>query len=401
MTKQHSAASGVLANYLPGFREELTRLGYPDVRADCHLALLADLSRWLEDTGLDPGALTAEVVEQFLTVRREQGHRDLITLIGARPLLDYLIGLGVIRPLARRVPDGPATALLEGYRDYLTYERGLAPHGVERYEQLAQRFVRSVEVDGGIDWAGVSAAEVTRFVVATCSGPGRGSARNLLPALRSFLRFAFLDGWISLPLAQAVPAIAGWRASPLPKGLSRDEVAKLLNSCDRDSARGRRDFAILTLLARLGLRGGEVAIMGLDDIDWRAGEFTVHGKGRRDERLPLPSDVGEAIADYLRLGRPPAVSRTVFLRLYAPQRGLTTQGVTWVVYQACQRAGLVRVGAHRLRHAAASEMLRSGASLAEVGEILRHRVPQTTAIYARVDRACLIGLARPWPGGVA
>jgi integrase/recombinase XerD len=311
MTKQHSAASGVLANYLPGFREELTRLGYPDVRADCHLALLADLSRWLEDTGLDPGALTAEVVEQFLTVRREQGHRDLITLIGARPLLDYLIGLGVIRPLARRVPDGPATALLEGYRDYLTYERGLAPHGVERYEQLAQRFVRSVEVDGGIDWAGVSAAEVTRFVVATCSGPGRGSARNLLPALRSFLRFAFLDGWISLPLAQAVPAIAGWRASPLPKGLSRDEVAKLLNSCDRDSARGRRDFAILTLLARLGLRGGEVAIMGLDDIDWRAGEFTVHGKGRRDERLPLPSDVGEAIADYLRLGRPPAVPHGV------------------------------------------------------------------------------------------
>jgi integrase len=178
--------------------------------------------------------------------------------------------------------------------------------------------------------------------------------------------------------------------SPLPKGVPPGELDRLLASCDRQCARGRRDYAILSLLSRLGLRAGEVAAMVLEDLDWRRGELVVHGKARRDEALPLPADVGEAIAGYLRSGRPQADSRSVFLRCYAPRRGLSAQAVTGIVYDACDRAGIARVGAHRLRHTAAS--------LGEVGEALRQRSPASTAIYARVDRARLAALARPWPG---
>jgi len=186
--------------------------------------------------------------------------------------------------------------------------------------------------------------------------------------------------------------------SPLPKGISAAELDRLLASCDRQCARGRRDYAILCLLSRLGLRAGEVAAMMLEDLDWRRGELVVHGKARTEEALPLPADVGEAIAGYLRSGRPRADSRSVFLRCYAPRRGLSAQAVTGIVYDACDRAGIPRVGAHRLRHTAASQMLAKGASLAEVGEALRQRSAASTAIYAKVDRARLAALARPWPG---
>jgi integrase len=186
--------------------------------------------------------------------------------------------------------------------------------------------------------------------------------------------------------------------SPLPKGIPAGDLDLLLASCDRERPRGQRDYAILALLARLGLRAGEVAGLTLDDIDWRRGELSVRGKARREEALPLPGDVGEAIAGYLRCGRPESDARNVFLRCYAPRRGLTNRGVTGIVYKACDRAGITRVGAHRLRHAAASRMLAAGASLGEVGEALRQRSAASTAIYARIDRDRLAPLARPWPG---
>jgi site-specific recombinase XerD len=227
-------------------------------------------------------------------------------------------------------------------------------------------------------------------------------ARDLVCALRSFLRYLHLAGLIELPLVWAVPAVADLRDRTLPRGLEPAAVKRLLASCDRRRTIGRRDYAILLLLVRLGLRAGEVAAINLDDLDWRAGLLLVHGKGSREDLLPLPVDVGEAIVSYLRR-RPTCASRALFLRVTAPLRPVDRCTVAWVVRAACDRAGLPRVGAHRLRHTAATEMLRHGASLAEIAQVLRHREQKTTAIYAKIDRAALRALARPWPtaGGAA
>ena len=224
----------------------------------------------------------------------------------------------------------------------------------------------------------------------------------MVTALRSLLRFLHVEGMIDRPLAQVVPSVAFWRLQGLPRGLDGDQVRALLESCDTDTVNGRRDLAILLLLVRLGMRRGEVARLRLEDIDWRAGELIVRGKGPRVERLPLPADVGEALAAYLRDGRPTDVgTRAVFMRVRAPRAAMTPPGITQVVVSASKRAGLGEVTPHRLRHTAASELLRRGAPLVEIGQLLRHRTELTTTIYAKVDRDRLRELALPWPGGAA
>ena len=249
-----------------------------------------------------------------------------------------------------------------------------------------------------LDLAGLTAGEVTGFVLEACPGRAVGSAKLIVCALRSLLRWLHLTGTVPVSLAAAVPSVAGWRLSGLPKGLEPGQLRRLLGACDRRTPTGRRDYAIMLLLVRLGLRAGEVARLGLDDVDWRRGEIAVLGKGNRAERLPLPAEVGAAIAGYLRRGRPgTAQGRSVFVRVHAPHRALTTGGVTMVVFDAAQRAGLGRIHAHRLRHTAATAMLQAGSPLAEVGQVLRHRSALTTAIYAKVDRDALAVLARPWP----
>lgn len=225
-----------------------------------------------------------------------------------------------------------------------------------------------------------------------------GSAKLIVCALRSLLRWLHLSGQVPTPLAAAVPAVAGWKLSSLPKGLESGQLARLLGGCDRRMPTGRRDYAVMLLLSRLGLRAGEVARLGLDDIDWRRGEITVTGKGNRSEKLPLPADVGKAITAYLRDGRPSAAEgRSVFVRVHAPLQGLTTGGITMIVFDAAQRAGLPKMHAHRLRHTVATAMLRASSPLPEVGQVLRHRSVLSTAIYAKVDREALSVLARPWP----
>jgi integrase/recombinase XerD len=403
MTRQDSAGTaatrdGALAGYVMGFQEELSRCGYGSVRLGAHLALFADLCRWMERECVGLPELESDQVAAFLDDRRRRGHKDLVTSTGAGPLVGYLIRVGAIPGQGFIVPEGPARAVLERYRRYLETERGLTAKTVERYVGLAGRFAAASERDGSIGWQRVRARDVTRFVWGNCPARRGGHAPDTVPALRSFLRFCHLEGVIPLPLDGAVPPAAGQRMSPLPKGITAVELDRLLGSCDRQRARGRRDYAILSLLARLGLRAGEVAAMVLEDLDWRRGELVVHGKARRDEALPLPADVGEAIVGYLRSGRPEAGSRSVFLRCYAPRRGLSAQAVTGIVYDACDRAGIARIGAHRLRHTAASQMLAAGASLGEVGEALRQRSATSTAIYAKVDRARLAALAQPWPG---
>lgn len=225
------------------------------------------------------------------------------------------------------------------------------------------------------------------------------AAQYFVSGLRAFLRFCFLNDLLAVDLSQAALVVRGRRVSSLPRGISRADARALLDSCDRRRALGRRDYALIILLLRLGLRRGEVAALTLDDIDWRAGEVVIHGKGGRDERLPLPADVGAAIGAYLRRGRPASDRREVFLRARAPYAPIASGTVASTVRRACRRAGIPEVGSHRLRHTTACEMVQAGAPIVEIGQVLRHRSLQSTAIYARVDIEQLRQLAAPWPGG--
>ena len=391
--------AGPLEPFSPGFAAELGRVGYSPAAASFQLQLMAHASRWLGAEGLDAGGLSAGTVGRFLAARRAAGYTNYLSARAMAPLLGYLRGLGVAPAAAAEGPGTPAEVLLGRFGEYLALERGLAAGTVWDYVHAVRPFLVAVYGDGDLDLWGLSAAEVTAFVVARCPGQARGSAKLTVTALRSLLGFMHVDGLIPRSLVGAVPSAASWRLSGLPRALEPEQVERLLGSCDRSVRVGARDFAILTILVRLGLRAGEVAGLALEDIDWRAGELVVVGKGRRAERLPLPVDVGEALTGYLRDGRPSsALDRAVFVRVRAPHRGLTTGGVTQVVVSAARRAGLGQIHAHRLRHTAATLMLRAGAPLEEIGQVLRHRATLTTAIYAKVDRDRLRTLARPWPG---
>lgn len=317
-------------------------------------------------------------------------------------LVGHLQAVGVVGPCvaAERTP---VEALLDSFGDYLADERGLAASTVRRDVGAVRAFVAARMIDGGLDLAGLTAADVSAFVLEVARERPAATAQRTATALRSLLRFLHTTGILNVSLVGAVPSVACWQQTSLPCGLEPDEVARLLASCDRRSRSGRRDYAILLLLARLGLRSSEVARLTLDDVDWLVGEIVVHGKGARRDRLPLPDDVGRAVVGYLQRGRPAtAQGREVFVRLRAPHRRLTRSAVSHVVMAAGQRAGLGQVSAHRLRHTAASQLLAAGAPLTEIGQLLRHRKAATTAIYAKVDRDALRKLARPWPvGGVA
>ncbi len=394
---------GPLGCYAPGFGALLVERGYRPRSVVVQLRLMAHLSRWLEERVWEPSGLTREAVVEFLGARRE----CYVDLTGARaldPLLGYLRGLGVV-PELRPAADSSVERLLASYREYLVCERGLMVSSVDGHERVARLFLAARADPLEESLGELQVGEVTGFVVAQCrSGRlGTGAGKNLVGGLRSLLRFLHVAGWVRAGLEQSVPSVAGWRLSSLPRALEPGRVAMLLSSCDTSTPLGRRDFAIVTLLSRLGLRACEVARLSLDDIDWRAGELTVRGKGSTIERLPLTHDVGDALVSYLRDGRPTSLSREVFLLARAPVRALSPAAVTAVVRYACDRAGVERVGAHRLRHTVATELLRAGTPLAQIAPILRHASVSTTAIYAKVDRERLRALARPWPvaGGEA
>lgn len=392
---------GPLQEFGPGFVGELERLGYSPVGATLQVRLMARVSGWMQAEGLVPGGLSDDVVERFLEARRAAGRRDYVTTRAMAPLLAYLRGLGVVPAASSFRPSTTAEMLGERFRVYLSVERGLAKGTVTGYVDAVKPFLAGLDEDGLV-LRDLSAGRVTAFVVARCPGQSRGAAKMTVTALRSLLGFLHVEGMIAESLIGAVPSAASWRLSGLPRFLEPGQAQALLDSCDQQTVLGRRDLAILTLLLRLGLRAGEVAGLSLEDVDWRAGELVVVGKGRRSERLPLPVDVGEAISGYLRDGRPDsALGRTVFIRLKAPHRRLSTGGITQVVFAAGQRAGLGQIHAHRLRHTAATSMLRAGAPLHEIGQVLRHREALSTSIYAKVDRAALSSLARPWPGAGA
>jgi site-specific recombinase XerD len=394
--------SGPLAGFATGFGEYLERRGYrPGPVAD-QLWLLVDVSRWLAERGLGASDLTAARVEQFSAGRRAAGRARLRSARALDPLLGYLRGLGVAPTAVRLAPLTPSEALLERYVAYLLEQRGLAASTVRNYVGVARLFLFWLETaTGTLALAELDAAGVIAFVLGESQRCSVGSAKCMVTRLRVFLRFLHVEGEIDRELAGVVPSVASWRLAGLVKALDARSVARLLASCDRRTRVGRRDFAVLILLSRLGLRAGEVAALRLSDIDWRAGELLVRGKGSRQECLPLPADVGEAVAGWLARGRRRCECSLVFTRVRAPLDRLSPGGVSAIVQHACKRAGLPVVGAHRLRHTAATELLRAGGSLAEVGQVLRHRSRDVTSIYAKVDRLALAAVVAPWPGAAA
>jgi len=393
--------SGPLAPYAAGFESWLASRAYSASASADRLYQFDQLSRWLGREGLGTGKLTGEHARRFAAGRRAAGLKSWLSPHSVALPLEYLRQLGVAPPTAPVRPQGPVEELLADYCGYLSVERGLSDHTVfDAYGPAARLFLSGLETPDGLGLDRLSAAEVSSFLVRECPGRSVSGARDLVCALRSLLRYLHLAGLTAVPLVWAVPSVADLRDRTLPRGLDPAAVRRLLASCDRRTLTGLRDFAILLLLSRLGLRAGEVAAITLEDIDWRGGLLLVHGKGSREDALPLPVDVGEAIVAYLRR-RTRCQCRALFLRVTAPRQELDRCTVAWVVRAACDRAGLPRVGARRLRHTAASQMLQAGATLTEIGQVLRHREPKTTAIYAKIDHRSLGTLARPWPGDPA
>lgn len=391
--------SGPLSPFADGYSANLAERGYMPVSVRAHVELLAQVSRWMEDDGLDVGGLSSTAVGRFLAERPQRGYISKASSSKLRPLLGYLDLLGVL-PVAAPVERTEVDRLVEEFCDYLAHERGLVPGSVTLYARVARRFLEERAQPIADDLARLAGAEVNTFVLREAARVRPRTAETVVCALRALLRFLHVHGWTNTPLAEAVPSVPQ-RREDLPRALPAGHLALLVDSCDRATPVGSRDHAMLMLLARLGLRCGEVAGLALDDLDWRAGEVVVHGKRSRIDRLPLPCDVGEALGDYLRRARPPGFGRTVFLRAQAPIGPLSGDAVSEVVVRAGRRAGIGPVRAHRLRHTVATELLRRGAGLVEIGQVLRHQSVEVTAVYAKVDRAALSQLALPWPGGVA
>jgi site-specific recombinase XerD len=383
--------------FVEGYRTRLLELGYTPGTVRGMLKVLGQLGRWMESEGLKPERLDAAAIEAFRTARRAGGDRRVATTGEIAPLTGYLRDVGAMRPSAPRVAT-PLERLVDDYREWLVGERGLAPATVLRYEKLALRFLGERRTaEDALGTAGLTGADVSAFLSRECGRLSLGAAKGRVAELRSLLRFLHLRGLTQMALAEAVPPVAGWRETSVPQTISQADIERLLGSCERSRLDGARDRAILMLLARLGLRSIEVARLELGDLDWRAGEISVRGKARRIDRLPLPGDAGEALADYLSLRGRHEVRR-VFLTLRAPTRPIPAYVVGEVVRRACSRAGVAHVGAHRLRHSLASEMLREGASLIDISQVLRHRDLATTAVYAKIDHGRLGQVAQPWPG---
>lgn len=394
----HTKVSGPLAVLADGFRAELDRLGYTRSSREFKLAEVAKLSSWMEVRGLGVSDLCRARVEEFLADVAVWPGRAR-TLVAMRPLLAWLRDRGLCRD-APPPPPEPLDELMERYRDWLANDRQLAARTIERYQKGACRFLEDRLRQGGAGGSvveGLSEQEVTAFLLAEASrGLSPGSLQVVVAVLRSFLRFLYLQGMIPAPLGQAVPPVPGWKDTGVPPCMPATQVKALLASCDRSTTSGKRDFAILVLLARMGLRASEVARLELDDFDWRAGEIVVHGKAGRCDRMPLPNDVGEAAGTYLLKARPRVEHRAAFVTLVAPPRPLKTTTIGQMVWRQCRIAGLEPVRAHRLRHALATELLAKGVRLPEIAQVLRQRDLATTAVYAKVDHAALRELARPW-----
>lgn len=390
----------VLSDHVNTFISVVSDLGYSPSTIQTQLGLLKSFLRWIQENGFVFSNIDESITNRFLI---ESGRKGAVRRGDNKTLhrfLDHLRVEGVISYSKPAVNDSPMTTLKSRYEDYLLKERGLSTVTGSRYWPYIQIFLSERFSDNPLRICELCPQDIDRFILRHAHERTPKAAQLMVSSLRSFLRFLFRYGETKHDLSTAVPTVAAWRLSEIPKYIKSEEVESLLESCDRTTSVGRRNYSILLLIAGLGLRAGEIVALELDDINWRASELTIRGKGQFCDRLPLPQSVGEPLAIYLKNDRPKCSTRRVFIRMRAPYRGLKdSTTVSTIVRRTVERIGLntPSKGAHLLRHSLATGMLRKGASMVEIGELLRHRSPNSTEIYAKVDIEGLRSIVRIWP----
>ena len=390
--------SGVLAAEIEPYRQWLLEQGFTPATVRALLRNLSQLGVWLQERGMTGTVIDAEWLDELFAQRRALGRGGVPGRLGVSRLRAFLDERG---RLALMRPEQPTALerLPAEFRGWLFQERNLSASTVLRYENTARRFLTEQALrDGALRVSALTGADVNAFLLRECARVSAGSAKGRVAELRSLLRFCYLRQLLPLRLGAAVPPVGGWRLASIPVIVSAADVAAVIDSCDPTTLQGARNRAIMLLVARLGLRSIEVARLELDDIDWRRGELTVRGKARRQDRLPLPREVGEALSAYLVQRGELVGSRRVFFTCRAPRQPIRPDLVNDVVERACLAAGITRFGPHRMRHALAGQLLRQGAGLRTIGQVLRHQDLATTARYAKVDLDTLRGIALPWPG---
>ncbi len=393
---------GPLGSHIDSFAQILIVQDYKTSTAKQKIRIVADLSCWLDQQELSVKDLDETTLNEFLLYRGRRGSIFKIEPPTLRQLLKHWRETGVVADSVRVDDHSNRRRIESGFAEYLVQERGLKQITIDTYLPIAGRFLSDQFGTGPIVLNGLHPNDIVRFILRYTETVSTKRAQLIVCSLRSFFRFLYQRGETAIDLSPSALTVANWRLSELPKFLEPKQVERLLQSCNQDTLIGQRDYVILLLLARLGLRAGDVVHMTLDDIDWDAGEIIVSGKSDRQQKLPLPHDIGEALVRYLSHGRPRCPSRRIFIRIKAPRKGFSSSvAICNIVRRALVRAKLNPAfkGSHLLRHSLATQMLRGGASLVEIGEILRHQRLDTTQIYAKVDLAALSALAQPWPGG--
>lgn len=391
-----------LGEYLDAYAGFVAEQGYAPNSVRSQIVVIADFGRWIRQKHIDVSGLDSGIVDRFL---RTRGRPDSVRHGEARALDRFLLLLrqsGVVKLRHGQPIETARQSVIEGFRRYLLQERRLSPATPHNYVPVADQFLSERFPGKALNLSAIRAVDVTGFVCRHAHRLSPLRASLMVTALRSFFRYLLHRGEVGTDLAACVPTVPRWSFSSLPRFLSPDEVQRVLKSCDRQAPIGRRNYAILLLLARLGLRAGEVVALDLDDIDWTEGLIDIRGKGGKSVLLPLPVDVGKAIADYLRRDRPRCSVRKLFIRDRAPHIGFqNSMAISTLAMRALKQAGIKssHTGAHVFRHSLATSLLRKGCSLDEIGELLRHQSPNTTTIYAKVDVTALRTLALPWPGG--
>ncbi len=399
----HKLIHGPYGEFSRVYAARLSEVGFTRQCTWRSLSLFRDLMDWHVGGGRDPTHLDEVGIERFLDHRSQHWRINAGDRAALRRLLSALRDKGLIAA-APPVELTEQQQIVDGFSAYVINDRGLTHHTSVRHALFARRFLQEIYPTGPCEFATLNPEIIIRYVECHALDGAADSGKAMCCGLRAFLRYLHLRGHIADPLAECVPSIRRWRLAGLPTFLPPQKVQQVLDCCDQTRPIGLRDFAILMVLAKLGLRAGEVAALTLEDINWRAGEILVHGKGRRRAIMPLRRDVGAAVVAYLRQGRPASTSRHLFLRMLAPHVGFTSGcAVTMIAKQALDRAGIhgyAHHGAHLFRHSLATDLLRSGASFDEIGQLLRHESTDSTRIYAKLDIEKLRTLSQPWPGGV-
>jgi site-specific recombinase XerD len=395
--------TGPLAPYFGAFASVLSGQGYSRLTRKVKIRAISKFSQWLQKRRLVIKDINESCINKFIRYRKKRNLLRSGDELSLKQFITFLCDEGILSAFLAEIKVSEIQRIENSFAQYLQQERGLNQATIDNYLPTVRRFLTECFRKRKIIFEKLSARDIPKFVLHYAHTMSPGRAKTMVNALRSFFRFLHQNGEIDIDLAAAVPTVARWQFSEIPKFLQPEEVKCVLESCDRSTGTGKRNYAILLLLSRLGLRAGEIVHMELDDILWETGEIMVKGKSIRDEKLPLPHDVGQAIVTYLQNVRPHCSSRRLFIRMVAPLRGFASSvNVCTIVRDSLARAGINTdfKGSHLFRHTLATNMLRGGANITEIGEILRHQNPNATEIYAKVDFASLRTIALPWPGGV-